>query len=797
MSATTESPAAPAPRTAPGTAGVDWKRVLRTLQSEEAAFVGRALSVGVALIPIWRMFQIINTSGENTLSDDYVTFTAAFNQMLSGRYNWLHLLHDSFAVGSHSLVTLFLLSLVNIALFHWNIYFDLNVGLVAAVLRTTLLFAALTRYFTPRARWTYLPVLTLLSFGTAQINTYGFSITTVYTNFPQLGLAIGILAAVLWPRTARAVIIMSLAGVFSSWSGGAGLSVWPAFALALVLGQDRRPSHYVILASGAVAGLYPYVKYILVQPYWPQALNRLEFPHAHHTAQSTFVPFVAALGLPLAHGFMPVYCVCIGAAGLIFLALAGIFLHVRHWLQHPAVLPALVLIAYSLSDAALTAAARGGVTPWYAANFVPFWIGLTAIAWVFWTRERSRRCRLWAFALLYVMTALYATSNLVFADDQFFLYLRTHAGASASCLRSYRTAPAYCEMELGAWQPGTSWALFQELGAMLQRHHLSVFGPQERWTLQGDYGLPSVQVQYDTLDQVRWVRPDDGSMEPYSDYRHLNLLLASGNSLSWTLHLPLRTTSATLRSGVELPVGPAAGLARFQVRSDGHAASIVVRLDAVRSRQAVAIPLAQYRGRTITIVLRPSTRGGEFLTYQYPYVDVRLPSGGPPPDVGAPYVAPSWTARDLLLQPDPAVSLRGPREPRRASHRWVPVPGKNGISIWYRVAGGACLADYSHLVFRLAVPRSYWPRAAAVLLHLRNGRRSLTNTVVMPLRPDGRPHTYLYDLKLLPLTRADRLMSVSLVPLTDARPDNRADTHAGFVRLIRRRETSSACARGG
>src|SRR5262249_35266200 len=142
------------------------------------------------------------------------------------------------------------------------------------------------------------------------------------------------------------------------------------------------------------------------------------------------------------------------------------------------------------------------------------------------------------------------TSNLSFTNKVMSLYARSPA--AAACLRNYRVAPTYCDGYLFQWKIGNA-GVTELMAQPLERNHLSVFAPHQRWSLQGDFVLDNVRVQ-ETPDNPDfcWSKDRFAIRADYQFYRHLNLFLPTPDAISWKVSLPANVEEAVFHTALAL-----------------------------------------------------------------------------------------------------------------------------------------------------------------------------------------------------------------------------------------------------
>lgn len=730
--------------------------------------IGIAVCITLALIPLVHMMEFIATTGANNPSNDYLVYTQLIDRILSGTYDWSHYFADTF-IRSHSLAIPFLVRLAIIEWTHWNVYDELYISILLGTVKVVLFFDAFTRRMRSPFRWLLLPALSALCFSTSQITDYGYGDAGLPIGFNQLGLALGVWALVRFDGRWRGILVAALAGAMGTLSGGGGLPIWPALICGLALLNVRNPWKYSTVMAIALLTAIPY----------------LIFPNGHSSVGSSIALWnwdfwLAAIAYPLGTSIPGTQ---LGLLGLT-LSLAGIVLALLRG-QPASVAAPLMVLVYGTVNIWLISVSRGvgaaGIAPWYAMHFVPYWLGLLSLAYALWANSPlipwknlpkvlNHVPRLWALsACVLVVIALLQTSPGL-ADQPFYLFSR--APVSASCLRSYQTAPTYCEAALFQWGPGRP-GFVGILAEPLQRFHLSALGPDEQWPLQGDWILNSVRPHNASgAPLAHWERGD--TRTSYVDFHHLDLILPHPDSVSWTVTLPHHLHNAVFHSAVRARRGPIS--ARIEVFLDRGTTPIrgaVGRtVPASNSWQSVAIPLTRFAGHTLTISLGSSesaTRPYPTLAYQYPTIDVHLLANTFVPP--APRML-QLTRRDYHFD----LSKAGPHDLYSIT--------KYGESL------DRCAADYDFVYIRMATEMS--PQGGYLDIYYSADHPPESPQppyVQVPLFTDGQVHDYTFDLKLLDLPVGAQLTWMRFNPIYAATPLALAEGRSvriTDVRLVRR-----------
>lgn len=764
----------------------------------------------LTLIPIIRITSIVASTGANNVSNDYITYGPLVDQMLSGKYNWSlsNYFQDTFLGGAHSFAFPFLIRLAIIKYFHWDIYLELYIGLITTVLKLFLLYDSLT-YGTQRTNSLFLlPMLSALVFAVSQINVWTFGDAALQIGFTQLGVALAVWGLVRFEGRSRGVALSVLGGVMASWSGGGGLPIWPMVLIGMIMLNYRQTRFYALWFGGASLAILPYVAAIVL---WPKA----RATGAMSLLNYEFI--IAAIGWPFSQNFSLPAAETAGWTGsaLCLLGLSLLYAN-RHNVVPKRSSAPLMLLTYTIINIWLVSAFRGsgaaGLAPWYTGHFILFWVGLLGLAYAVClnrvshpaasarlVRGLSFSTSLWGFVVTGILTYLYATSNITYADKVMYLYSRSPT--SAACLRNYRTAPTYCEQYLFQWGVGRP-TLIAALAQPLERHNLSVFAPHQRWTLQGDYVLDTVHTQKVLgAGDIGWSADLSAASASWQDYRHLNLFLHSPNTVSWTVTLPANATQVAFHSAVAMstrtPNLPGTDGATFEVYVDQTTGASKLafskHLDPnQRQWHPFSVSLDAFIGQTITI--RLTSDGGrniaaDWAMYRYPYIDLVLDTSrpvAPAPRQGR--FIPQRTAADVRFDISDSSLwevtnmqrlLTGTSTPPEWSLNQAPQMSYNRpLSI--------CLADYTHFYVRMAAETETLPRAMKIYFRVDSQPAfDEAHSVTIPLLPGRDVHDYSYDLKLLGLPSATHLTGIRLDPIFSLAPLHGERAQIVDFRLIR------------
>jgi hypothetical protein len=784
-----------------------------TWQQKIIPFAVRGIFVTLTLLPIINIIFIIATTGENNMANDAWRFAILIDKVLEGTYHWQNIFRDTF-INNHVLVLPLFIN-IGVAYFaHWNVYFSIYLGIGLVALKVILIYDAFTCLVKNPFSYLLWPLLVALAFSVSQISTFESDFGSIIEALTQLGFVFGIWGLVRFSERWSGIILMAIGGIIACWSRGSGPLVWPVYLIGLSLLNFRRVSYYVVWFIIGVLATFPYLYF--------QFLKKIPGETNSIITLFNFPLIVQAIGWPFAENFSLQMAYSRGLAGVV-LCLIGVgilFLVKRNKLQFTQSTPALMLIIFSIINMWQVSVFRSWLVPWYASPFMLFWIGLLGLAYVLLKNNITELSkpklyhkfilflsRIWSIIFVGILVFFYLTSNLTYRDKSFLL--RQRSPVSASCLRNYKTAPTYCEQTLFAWGPG-NLRQFLTVGEILERHHLSVFAPHQRWTLQGDFILDNVRLEDKPgSGRIFWTKDLKNKAVPFSDYQHLNLFLVSPNSAEWTVSLPKNLKQAEFHSAVAIsqsaPHNRLSDGLKFEVgiESAGQPPWIAITQyipsDAPPLWKPIQVPLSQYAGQTIKIRLGSQMGAnliGDWLVYRYPYIDVTIDpnvSVGLDQEMGihpsntdqSPSLAKS-TKQDFLLYPINPGSwkindMQLIANESGASATWI--VGNNPM-MEYSKPFRECLSDYTYLYVRMATSENINPSVVKFVFQI-NGSAENKIERTMSLLTDGKVHEYTYDLKLLELNSKSRITGLQFYPVTQGTSSSESRIQISDLRLIR------------
>lgn len=636
-----------------------------------------------------------------------------------------------------------------------------RVGFLFFLLKTALLFDLLTFRSKSPWKWLWLPLISALCFSVTQLSIFEFPFGCLGEGLYHLGLVLGIWGLARFPDRWPGLLWMALGGILASWSFAGGMLAWPVLLLGMVLLDYSKHRHYLFWFLSALIASWPYLYFLFAEGDFSS--------HMQGGESSPHRLWIQALGWPMAGAFSPSAAVLRGWTGLVLL-LTGIgllsFRKNRGLLQRSA--PALMLLAFALLNAFQISLLRPRLAPWYTATFMFFWLGLVALAqeYLAWRRlEREKPgfktlASLWAALALGLVLYFYQGSQRDVETYSFFL--RNRIPAAASCYRLYETAPTYCEDQILSWNTG-HYYLLSETARFLEKNRLATFGNRQRWSLQGDFISEQVRLQENpNIPDIAWSRDLRAQFVPFTAPHRLNLFLHAPNTVEWTVRLPAKLKRAELHSAVAIsasaPEDPVADGVFFEVQavSEGREGQrLFAQYLGPEQREWVPfrVSLKPYAGRTVTLRFGSSPGGNlgqDWTMLRFPYIDLELE---PEEKNGAPHPVSEIRPENTDLNP------LGPK-PGLEDAILLPAP---------EAPLDLCLADFSHLVFRIPKRAGFYPRTVTFRLRI-GGPQGYAREFSVPLIPLAGIESYRFDLKLLELDQKARLTGLEILPVA-AFPD--------------------------
>ncbi len=731
---------------------------------------GAVIASVLTALPIIRILSIICTTGADILSADLIYHVQALTRILSPSYNALNILRDSFYNG-HLMFFPMLLRIMLAKLVYWNSFVELLCGFGTMILTCCLFYSALTARVANWRRIWLLPVLSLLIFSFNQINQFTFGDASVPMGLCVLGMAFMLWCLVRFGQTWKGVLLAATGAWFATWSWGQGIVAWPLILTAMALTNmawQKRPSckprfslmqFAVVLATAAIS-LAPIVVMLVGGSAGSaqRIVNVLNVEFVLAGIGASFVNGVNVLvNQQVAVGYVGLMCAC-SCIALVWTT--------RRTKGLRAIAPGCYVMAAAILSLWLLGIFRHGISIWYTGIGLLFWLGFMGMASAIVTTPDA------AGALTFILRWLCGIgiigvviasilSGLTMDGKVYFLYAR--APASASCVRYAESAPAHCEQRVILDGVEGSTPAY-EFAALLKALRLSVFAPNQRWTLQGDYALDTVTVSDPTgIEPIQWLDDQTRQPLPWYDYHHLDLVLPTSNAISWTVYLPRTAQQVAFHSAVKSPKDSA----QISLQAENATSQPLLwsqRLSSTLSDwQPIDIDLISYKGQTVTLILSsaPNDDISSYVLFRYPAIDVLLDTGPV-----------------LAQESQRVVSVNLTRGENDA------IFARSAEQVNFTAPPNTCIGNYTHLLVRMRAASGVIPRVAWWSLQHEGSNGSGQETLMrIPLLGDGDVHDYTYALKLLNMKHNTPVAGLHLaMENSTAVPINQL--HVEDVRLI-------------
>ncbi|MBK8619802.1 MAG: hypothetical protein IPN96_22530 [Anaerolineales bacterium] len=727
----------------------------------------------LTLIPILNIVRMINY-GENNLSNDYILVVPVIAKALEGQLGFWEFINESW-VRAHFFPVTMVIHIISAYFFHWNTYLDMYFGVALMLLRLLLLWDMYTKWQNGILRYLALPFLSAFVFSASQASTYTWGATAEAYGLLLLFGTLGLWGLIHYRESSVGLGIMVISGILCSWTQGAGVLIWPLYFIALFFLEYRKIQTLLIWALGAFFSAVPYFYFMIKFRFRDQSTGMgLDFLNLKTVirllgAALTEVKFVNESPLFFGIGLFGIFI-------LVVLALIWRRKYSRDLLRQS--VPAFVMILWGVLGAWQISIGRTDMAPWYTSISMNFWLGLIGLMFVlFFNFQKSKNegrlkntdnfeisLTLFAFTMISI---IYLKYNVFTPAFPFFLPSR--APSSAACIRQYKVAPTYCEgfIHLGVGKLGKVVAM----AIPLEKHQLSVFAPDQTWTLQGDYIFEEVKLINPLFLDISWWSGLNGKRSEWRDYRHLDLMLPAPSAITW----PLDFTDHIDRAVLETAIGINAQYAgskigegvtfKIEVLSGDQKPQTIyqqILMPDASGWQKIKIDLKQYLGQKITLqfsTIGAADEAGAWAMFRYPSI----------------FVHQSQPAKEVAYQPQnarPPIDfqqigssdfLLSASDPNiwQATHLTKSI----GTNIWFSEPGAVfqlktpaniCLANYSEFVFDITQTEEVEHPYITVQLWINTGYQ----VVNIPILKDA----YAYPLKLLDLDPYSYLQDIRILP---------------------------------
>ncbi|MCA9071616.1 MAG: hypothetical protein KDA84_21970, partial [Planctomycetaceae bacterium] len=636
--------------------------------------MGLALGVGIGF-PV-RLGVLLATMGENTLGYDYIYHAEKFDVILSADYDWRKLPLDSMmSGGSHCFLIPFLVRVPIILFTDWNQHIEIGLGVGLAALKVMLLVQLLGRGISRLGKAVLLALISGLIFTLAHFESFQFGPAGMNQHMADVGFLGGCWFLVFRPRMWP--VGMLLCGVWASWSYGSGLLCWPAYFVGLLVLQGPRWRSGLAWLAGVSLSTAPY------------ALHRILGATDQRLSENNLFPvktWIESLTLPFfTHSEVmdkKWTWMLVGSVGLVLGFLAVSFALKRFWKdQRAELVPAGLVLIYSLGTMWLISFGRKSLAPWYGVHFALIWSAIVGYAFLLGRPVRNRPpaslVLRWPvgfgwfpFVVSSIVGLLLIPANLSSAGKDLFLPSRSPVAVSA--LREFRTAPThYAQFPYPKWRPNHAFHLRHAL--LLEKRGWSVFGKQREYLLQGDFGLDCVELHENpNAPSLRWIHNRDPHPQSFTDFRRLNLWLPASNAITWEIAIPSGTSSAVFRSAVGTTESNGTlSKCEVQIAVKGNSPSLVwthTDHSQLHTWDPCDISLNEYAGKTIRLTLRSRGDLNSSAIWRAPQIQMELSELPPIPETIVPSNTdarkfPTPSAEDHILNLSPECWTIPPQSP--------------------------------------------------------------------------------------------------------------------------------------
>jgi hypothetical protein len=748
---------------------------------------------GISIIPIARMTYITLSVGEDNLSNDYLHFLPDVLDGVNNGFSISDLSKTCFR-GQCEPLTYFVM-MFNAKYFHWSVYAEIlfsSIIHIGTVILVYLLFAGFT--LSPRKLWVSI-FISAICFSFTVISTFTFGQASIYSTTCLFGLCLALLGIQYYSNSYKGLILLILGMWISVWSYGAGVLVKPILFVGLLFSFRHRKYYLLWFVSLACISL----------PYWIYYLQS----NGASAATSTFISFFRVgwvlkligyyfsnnFGIaPSGSGFFYLAPQKIGLYSLIFLFIALVclvFQNSVHSIKNHFIniirsyFPHFGLLLFGIGSIWQISLVREGIGSWYVINALPYWLALIGLYFSILIDSnkflflKPISLKILSIGFLGLVVLFYVNSNLTYEDK--ILHLASRAPASAACLRYYQIAPTYCEGLLFQWGVGQV-QMIKNLAEPLEINHLSVFAPEQKKFLQGEYLFDS---KVKVLDErgVSWWTGLSGELSKWDSYKHLDVLLSSPNEIVWAIDIPQDVDYVWLKTAVGIhknglleaykDSNPTVKFVISVVPEDGGKHILFSKdVDSSQTNWApVEVSLMEYKGEKIEIHF--STSGaeenmGKWAMYKFPLVQLKenqsnLKSGQPglylPENTDLSSINNTIESHNDLIIDERSNSMVGENTFQFLDDPTFWRLATTDSSLVLKSPISACINNYSDLVFSLSVTPDVVPRALFVVLTVNN---EYIIGFQMPLLLDGNVHSYTYPVRLLNISPSSKITNMRI-----------------------------------
>lgn len=575
------------------------------------------------LIPIARACHFLFTSGVDIPSNDDVIFLNLISRMGESHYNWLNYFRDTL-INGHSFAVGLALFWLNCKLTAASQSVMIAVGLLLLFLRVLLLNNYLFGKYKANVQLVMLPVLCFVLFAPSQTSVLAHPTFGVTWQLSLLTSVFSLWVISQWQRKTLAKAASALSAITGCWTAAMSLTVLPFLFAQDFLNGSRKLRDYAWLIATSAFSLAPYLVSFTVKHdnnrsiaeqivgFSPLILmNILGRPFANGTGAN-----FGHLQQSFSAGLFGLLITCV----LVFIALK----YSDKEKRKEVLAPSIICLLMGFLTTALIATTRPFVAPTNSSVSSLFWCGLIGLALYCFkcSRRFQRVIRPCALALLLSILIMTLAYSKTFNDKQY--YLDNRAPFAASMVRHYANAPTFATrmiFKLVNMEPYT-------LGIPLEKNAWSVFAPHREYLLQGDFALPSVELQRTNGGRIFWVKDSDAKKSTsWKSYSHLNLALQGESTLNWKINIPEKCTSAVLHCKLLKKSSEYDSLRSLVfIKHKGNA-----RGEFASANTKDSIDLKELAGQAVTVCFRHT--GAGTCVFEYPRLEVIAPPDPPQADI--------------------------------------------------------------------------------------------------------------------------------------------------------------------
>lgn len=744
-------------------------------------FAASVVAISVTLIA--RMGLIILAAGGNCLTNDYQYFLSSVGGILFANADLATILKNCF-INAHFMLLPCLGFCVNALLFEWDVRVDAIVGLALAVVRCFVLCDLLTDRKRDRdSKWLVSLAVFGLTFGSTALSCFDFGQASLTGGIGMLIYSLGLWGVVRRAGTVQGDLLMLLGGVLTAVCAGYWPAVWLSFIVVLLLQKVKRPRTWIAVSIGLVLAALPtLISMQFHKEDAPKLVSIWNWPFLINSVGRCFANRIGQTSEPLLLSEVAGW-LCL--ASIVLLAVVAPLN--RATAKYSG---AIGLLCFGLASLWMTSLFRTGIAPWYAGFAVYVWIGVLALAALCVSSDFSEKTsakknlifKLIGVSVFLTCAGLYLASNIKIHDKDFWAETRTEV--SDSTVRNYLIAPTYSERTLFLGHIG-DFPRFVKVAKVLNERCWSACSHNQKWSLQGDFILPTVNVKTSSASQKAcWIHDSNvGAKKPFCSPEHLNLFLAAGTTLEWHLNVPERAVSAMLNTAGKLKTP-----CTLTIRRAGNQ----IFSKTLNGLEKVTVDLASCVGSEIDVLFQ-SASPSEPAVFEHPVVSLRLErdyvskSGQSIPSntEQSPFF-PKSNELDIVLPTTDSTSWQEADLVRSSTVKslcqWKVRGSQPKLTLKTKVSVSP--VEYSHFVFNLQVAESVpMPRAACIGFVVND---SQFVQKLVPLLPDGRMHGYSYELRLLELEPGDRITGFEVLPVYVRKPDELFDFTMGDIRFAKK-----------